>query len=124
MEQIADSEQVLKNRPLERVFQNGYARVLDFLILNQRFDYSYSDISRLANVSPRTLQRVLPILLKEKLVVVTRKSGKAHMYEINKNSKRAEALQFYFNETNNEDFLELQYRNPAEQKTDGRTERE
>jgi predicted transcriptional regulator len=102
-----NTEQVFEDRPLERVFQNAYARVLDFLLLNQRFDYSYSDISRLAGVPPRTLQRVLPVLLRENLVAPTRKSGKAQMYEFNRSSSRAKALESYFNETMREDFTRL-----------------
>ncbi|MCD6038580.1 MAG: hypothetical protein K0S67_2473 [Nitrososphaeraceae archaeon] len=34
-----------RNRPLESIFKNSPARVLDFLILNQNFDYSASEIS-------------------------------------------------------------------------------
>lgn len=86
-------------RPLERLFSTPAARVLDFLILNQRFDYSESDISRLAAVPPRTLQRVLPNLLRERLVKRTRKSGKAFMYVLNHDSERALALEQYFKTT-------------------------
>ena len=54
--------------PLTRIFNNAPSRILDFLLTNQRFDYSESDISKLANVPSRTLQRILPYLLKEHLV--------------------------------------------------------
>jgi hypothetical protein len=101
MEQSGELDSTFEHRPLERIFQNSYARVLDFLILNQRFDYSYSDICKLAHVTPRTLQRVLEVLLKEELIVMTRKSGKAHMYLLNRNSVRSKALESYFNETMN-----------------------
>lgn len=86
-------------RPLERLFHSTYARVLDFLILNQKFDYSHSDISRLANVPPRSLQRILPVLQEERLVIKTRKSGKTYMYIFNGNSEKGKALQQYFDET-------------------------
>ncbi|MEP0823927.1 MAG: hypothetical protein HRF40_00420 [Nitrososphaera sp.] len=92
-------EEYNNGRPLERLFSNPAARVLDFLILNQRFDYSESDISRLAGVPPRTLQRVLPNLLRERLVKRTRKSGKAFMYVLNRDSERALALEQYFRAT-------------------------
>lgn len=92
-------EKFFNEGPLERVFSNSFSRVLDFFILNQKLDYSFSDISNLANVPPRTLQRVLPILIKENLVVQHRKSGKSQMYILNKNSRRTKALEFYFNET-------------------------
>ena len=85
--------------PLERVFNNSVSRVLDFLINNQKFDYSESDISRLANVPSRTLQRVLPRLKFEKLVTITRKSGKQNMYTLNAESERALALRQYAKST-------------------------
>ncbi len=95
--------------PLERIFDNSAARVLDFLLLNQKFDYSESDISNLANVPPRTLQRIIPLLLNEKILVRTRKSGKAFMYQANLESKRVSTLLEYVNATMEEnlDRLEL-----------------
>ncbi|MCH7647042.1 MAG: hypothetical protein IIA83_00330 [Thaumarchaeota archaeon] len=78
--------------PLSIVFKSPSAKVLDFLLLNRDFDYSESDISSLSNTSPRTLQRVLPILKEEKLVKETRKSGKSIMYKANVDSKKGQAL--------------------------------
>lgn len=85
--------------PLERIFTNSISRVLDFFILNQNFDYSPSDISKLSRVPPRTLERILPILREEKLIESTRKSGKAYMYRLNLASERASALQQYVRAT-------------------------
>lgn len=116
---MAQSKNIADNfnhRPLERVFQNSYARVLDFLILNQKFDYSFSDIANLAHVTPRTLQRVLPVLLKERLVSPTRKSGKAQMYELNKNSRSAQMLEFYFKAVTEEFLNEAKNQTASEQK--------
>ena len=86
---------VVVKLPLSRIFNNAPSKILDFLLTNQTFDYSESDISRLAGVPSRTLQRVLPSLIKEGLVQKTRKSGKIFMYEINKDSRKAEALLGY-----------------------------
>lgn len=82
-------------RVLERLFNSTHARVLDFLILNQRFDYSHSDICISAGISPRSLDRILPILLDEKLVIKTRKSGKAYMYIFNNKSEKGKLLEKY-----------------------------
>jgi hypothetical protein len=103
-------------RPLERLFHSTCARVLDFFIMNQKFDYSYSDISKLASVPTRTLQRILPILLEEELIIKTRKSGKALMYIFNQNSEKGKALEFYFNATLKKDLNFLN--NPNEEKID------
>ena len=90
--------------PLTRIFNNAPSRILDFLLTNQRFDYSESDISKLANVPSRTLQRILPYLLKEHLVKRTRKSGKAFMYEINKDENKVKALLEYVKFTRDDVF--------------------
>lgn len=88
--------------PLARLFNSPSARVLDFLLTNQKFDYAESDISKLAGIPPRTLQRVLPFLVTEAIVRRTRKSGKAFMYEANKDSERTKALLQYVIATRNE----------------------
>lgn len=85
--------------PLERVFQNPTGRVLDFFILNQDFDYAESDISRMAEVPRRTLDRVIPRLLNEGLIVRTRTSSKSYMYKLNPKSARAKAFQEYVKAT-------------------------
>jgi len=85
--------------PLKRIFNNAAAKVLDFLVLNQKFDYTESDLSRLSGVPSRTLQRALPCLLDENLVVITRKSGRCNMYTANLESKRLLALQDYVKAT-------------------------
>jgi DNA-binding transcriptional ArsR family regulator len=93
------AEAYAEGLPLERVFRTPVSRILDFLIINQKFDYSESDISRLAEVPHRTLGRALPILRRESLVVSTRKSGKQNMYKLNLESERALALQKYVKAT-------------------------
>lgn len=95
--------------PLERIFDISSAKVLDFLLLNQKFDYSESDISNLANIPPRTLQRILPNLINENIIIRTRKSSKSFMYQANLESKRTSALLEYVKATMEEnlDRLEL-----------------
>ena len=85
--------------PLTRIFNSPGSKILDFLLTNQNFDYSESDIAKITNVSPRTIQRTLPFLLDEKLIRRTRKSGKAFMYEANLESPRIQALLEYIKST-------------------------
>jgi len=103
MQKSSDQERVAggytRALPLERIFRNPVSRILDFLITNQKFDYSESDISKLSDTPLRTLQRALPILRTEGLVVSTRKSGKQNMYKFNLESERALALQNYVRAT-------------------------
>lgn len=84
-----------RNRPLESIFQNGPARVLDFLILNQNFDYSAAEISRITGIPLRTVQRVLPHLVQKELVKETGKIGNTRMYIINSKSELSELLRQY-----------------------------
>lgn len=88
--------------PLSRIFNSPPSKILDFLLTNPDFDYSESDIARLTNISPRTVQRTLPYLLKENLVKRTGKSGKAYMYEANLDSSRIIALSEYVKSTQKE----------------------
>jgi DNA-binding GntR family transcriptional regulator len=89
-----------RDTPLERIFFiPAAARVLDFFMLNQNLLSSESEISKLTEISPRTLQRVLPLLLKEKLIKRERKDGIAFKYEIDLESERSRALLAYFKAT-------------------------
>jgi len=84
-----------KNRPLESVFRNTTARVLDFLILNQKFDYSAYEISKMTQIPLRTLQRILPNLVEKQLIKETGNIGNTKMYIINSKSELAELLRQY-----------------------------
>jgi Fic family protein len=84
-----------RNRPLESIFKNSLARVLDFLILNQNFDYSASEISTITGIPLRTVQRVMPHLVQKELVKETGKIGNTRMYIINSKSELSELLRQY-----------------------------
>lgn len=83
------------NRPLESLFSNSTSRILDFLILNSKFDYSASEMSKITKVPPRTIQRVLPHLVATELVKETGKIGNTKMYILNTQSELAETLRRY-----------------------------
>jgi Fic family protein len=81
-----------RKRPLEAIFQNTTARILDFLILNQKFDYSTPEISKITQIPLRTLQRVLPHLVKKGIVKETGRIGNTRMYMLNTGSELARLL--------------------------------
>lgn len=85
----------LKNRPLERIFQNNISRILDFFIFNQNFNFSTSEISDLSDVPLRTVQRIIPHLVKKEIIKEIRISTKNRVYELNKNSELVEILHKY-----------------------------
>ena len=98
MSEISSARQEVvynRNRLLESIFQNSPARVLDFLILNQNFDYSAAEISRITGIPLRTVQRVLPHLVQKELVKETGKRGNTRMYIINSKSELSELLRQY-----------------------------
>ena len=94
MAQITSRREVLynKKRPLEAIFQNTTARILDFLVLNEKFDYSAPEISRTTHIPLRTLQRVLPHLVKKEIVKETGRIGNTRMYMLNTESELAKLL--------------------------------
>jgi len=58
-------------------------RVLDFLVVNEDFDYSMTDIAVLSGIGYSTLKLFFPNLEKENIVIKTREVGKAKMYKLN-----------------------------------------
>jgi Fic family protein len=84
-----------KNTPLERVFHNATSRILDYLILNPKFDYSASQISEVTRIPLRTVHRVLPHIVETKLVKETGRVGNMKMYMLNPQSELAGILKDY-----------------------------
>jgi Fe2+ or Zn2+ uptake regulation protein len=85
----------LKNRPLERIFQNNIARLLDFFIINQNFNFSTTEISETSEVPLRTVQRIIPQLVEKKIINEIKISKKNKAYELNKYSEIVEVLNKY-----------------------------
>jgi len=76
-------------------------KVLDFLIIFDSFDYSMIDISEKAEVGYTTLKSLLPELVKRKILVITRISGKSKMYGLNKENEIVKRfVEFYWSVTN------------------------
>jgi DNA-binding transcriptional ArsR family regulator len=63
---------------------NPVIRIIDFLIDNEAFDYSKTEIAKGAGISRTTLHKVWKILEDLGIVVETRKVGRAKMYKLNK----------------------------------------
>ena len=58
-------------------------RVLDFLIVNDDFDYSMTNIAELSGVGYATLKLFWQELEKNEIVIKTRDVGKAKLYKLN-----------------------------------------
>ncbi len=67
-------------------------KVLDFLMDNEVFDYSKTDIAEGAGLSRATLFKVWPKLEALDLITATRAVGQAKMYKLNKQNPIARKL--------------------------------
>lgn len=67
-------------------------KVLDFLMDNEAFDYSKTDIAEGAEMSRATLFKVWPRLEALDLITATRMVGQAKMYRLNKKSPLVKKL--------------------------------
>ena len=75
-------------------------RVLDFLIVNEDFDYSMTDIAKHSGVGYSTLKLFWSTLEKNKIVIHVRIVGKAKMYKLNfSNSVVKKFRDFYWETT-------------------------
>lgn len=90
MYSMKTTNKVLESGPFERLFAGvAIARMLDFLITSQEFDYSEKEIAKYSRVSPRTVQREIPKLIHSKLIKKVRPVGNAKMYQLNKHYRTA-----------------------------------
>ena len=58
-------------------------RLLEFLIEGRFFDYTLTEISEKSGVSWRTLNRIWPRFVKNKIIIITRKIGNIKLYKLN-----------------------------------------
>jgi len=72
-------------------------RVLDFLVINEEFDHSLTDIANLSGVSYSTIKTLWKGLERHGIVVMTRRVGKAKMYRLdNANPAVMKLREFYW----------------------------
>ncbi|MFH0831250.1 MAG: hypothetical protein V1886_00050 [archaeon] len=77
---------------LQYLGDNPKMRILDFLMENFALDFSLPQIAEGSKVAYTTLIDLLPKLIKQKIVMETRKIGKSRLYKINLDSPIAKAL--------------------------------
>ena len=95
---------------LENVGDNPRMRILQYLIEGRNFDYTLTDMLN-AGVSWGTLNTLIPKLLELKMIIITRKIGRATLYKINNdNTVIKQLIELY-------DKLILENINLIEQKT-------
>jgi len=71
-------------------------RVLDMLITGRELDYSITDIAEQANIGRATFYRMMNDMLKEKVIIPTKKYGNMQLYRLNmKNRTINKLVKFY-----------------------------
>ena len=77
---------------LQYLGDNPKIRILDFLMDNFALDFSLPQIAEGSKVAYTTLIDLLPKLIKQGIIIETRKIGKSRLYKINLDSPIAKAL--------------------------------
>lgn len=74
-------------------------RVLEFLVVNDEFDQSMTEIARSSGVGYATLKLFWPMLERHGIVRQVRKVGKAKMYRLNDKNPAVEKFKGFYWET-------------------------
>ena len=74
-------------------------RVMDFLVVNEDFDYSMTDIANLSSIGYSTLKLFWNKLEKNGIVIQTRTVGKAKMYKLNLSNPVVKKFRGFYWET-------------------------
>lgn len=72
-------------------------KILEFLLEMKGLDFTIGDISREVEINRATTYNVMEELIKEKIVVATRKISGAQAYKLNKNKEEVKLLVLAFN---------------------------
>ena len=77
---------------LQYLGDNPKMRVMDFLMDNFALDFSLPQIAKGSKVAYTTLIELLPKLLKQEIIIETRKIGKSMLFKANLDSPIVKAL--------------------------------
>ena len=84
--------EIRKSFFLQYLGDNPKIRVLDFLMDNFALDFSLPQIAQGSDVAYTTLIELLPRLLKQEIIIETRKIGKSKLYKIKLDNPIVKAL--------------------------------
>lgn len=72
--------------------ESPMVKVIDFLIDNQEFDYSLTEITRNAGIGWTTIHHFWYSIVKLNIVKRTRRIGRAELYKLNKDNQLVQKL--------------------------------
>ena len=63
--------------------ENPFVKVMDFLIENYIFDYSKTEVAKEVGISRMTIEPLWQTLIKQKIIIKTKKIANATLYRLN-----------------------------------------
>ena len=81
-----------KNAFLDVLGYSPQAKILDVLITGRRLEYSATGIIRAADIGRATFYKIFPPLLKQHIILPTKKIGNIQLYTINQKNPTAQQL--------------------------------
>lgn len=100
---LGSTSSEIGTRPLEDIFGNSVARILDYMIINDPFEYSPEEISQFVNIPIEAVRRIMPRLVEKGLLEEIGKKRGSRDYKINEKSDLARLLsQYVFVKINND----------------------
>jgi len=84
---------------LETFGDSPVLRVLDFLVVNEDFDYSMTDIANFSGIGYSTLKLFWSRLERQKIITQTRTVGKAKMYKLDLSNPVVKKFRDFYWET-------------------------
>ena len=86
------SQKVLEQGPLGHIFPCSTSKILDFLCVFKKYDYSISDIAKYSGITFKTALNEIRKLEKQGVITNSRTVGKAKMYQLNQDSTQAQSI--------------------------------
>ncbi len=77
---------MVKSKFVQVFGENPFIKVMDVLIESEMADLSKTEIEKISGISRVTLNKIWPVLVKERIIKKTRELGNAKLYILNKSS--------------------------------------
>ena len=88
---MKQSQSYKRKRPIENLFKNDVARLIDFFIFNPEFSYSLKELNTLTGIPNQHMRRILMTLQKNK-IISGKKTGNEKSFGLNNNSQLSQTL--------------------------------
>lgn len=95
MPKLESASSEVGTRPLEDIFGNSVARVLDFLIINEPFEYSLEEISQFVRIPTDAVRRIIQVLVEKGILQEISKKRGNREYKLDEKSNLALSLSQY-----------------------------